>query len=108
VAAAYLAIIWNRLEVLSRIQLMSFIAIFVHQYEAYGFPGGEPAITNMVMQPSNLTDCYPLNQNSAIIGNVYLTDIAYLLPMFLSNVIWFGLVLYYCIKRAAEMRKTYR
>ncbi len=90
-AAACLVIFWNRLEVLARIQLMSFIAILAHQYEEYGFPGGEPAITNMVMQPSDLPDRYPLNQNSAMIGNVLITYTMYLLPVFLPQVIWLGL-----------------
>lgn len=91
VAAACLVIFWNRLEVLARIQLMSFIAILVHQYEEYGFPGGEPAVTNMVMQPSDLPDRYPLNQNSAMIGNVLVAYTVYLLPVFFPHVIWLGL-----------------
>ena len=90
-AAACLVIFWTQLEMLVRIQLMSFIAILVHQYEEYGFPGGEPAITNMVMQPSDLPDRYPLNQNSAMIGNVLVTYTVYLLPVFLPQVIWLGL-----------------
>lgn len=91
-ATACLVIFWTRLEVLARIQLMSFIAILVHQYEEYGFPGGEPAITNMVNQPSDLPDRYPLNQNSAMIGNVIATYVVYLIPVFLPRVIWLGLV----------------
>jgi hypothetical protein len=47
--------------VLRKLMLMSFIAILIHQFEEYGFPGGEPAIANMVMQPSDTPDRYPLN-----------------------------------------------
>jgi hypothetical protein len=90
-AAAYLAIFWNQLEMLVRLQLMSFIAILVHQYEEYGFPGGEPAIMNMALQNSDLSDRYPLNQNSAMITNVLVAYTVYLLPVFLPHVIWLGL-----------------
>jgi hypothetical protein len=90
-AAAYLAIFWNQLETLVRIQLMSFIAILVHQFEEYRFPGGEPAIMNKVIQPSDIPDRYPLNQNSAMITNVLIAYTVYLLPVFLPHVIWLGL-----------------
>ncbi len=90
-AAACLAIFWNQLEMLVRIQLMSFIAILVHQYEEYGYPGGEPAIMNMALQKSDLPERYPLNQNSAMITNVLVTYTVYLLPVFLPRVIWLGL-----------------
>lgn len=90
-AVLYLAIFWSQLDMLVRLMLISFIAMLVHQYEEYGFPGGEPAITNLVMQPSDLPDRYPLNQNSAMIGNVLLTYIVYLLPVFFPRVIWLGL-----------------
>jgi hypothetical protein len=88
---ASLVIFWNQLNVLVRLQLMSFIAILVHQYEEYGFPGGEPAVMNMALQNSDLPDRYPLNQNSAMITNVLVAFIVYLVPAFLPNVIWLGL-----------------
>jgi hypothetical protein len=90
-AIACLVIFWNQMDILVRLQLMSFIAILVHQYEEYGFPGGEPAIMNMALQNSDVPDHYPLNQNSAMITNVLATYIVYLLPVFLPHVIWLGL-----------------
>ena len=89
-AIAYLVFFWNQMDLLVRVLLMSFIAILVHQYEEYGFPGGEPAIMNMALQPSDIPDRYPLNQNSAMITNV-LAWIVYLLPVFSPHLIWFGL-----------------
>jgi len=91
VAIACLFIFWNYMAVLQKLMLMSFIAILIHQFEEYGFPGGEPAITNMVMQPSDTPDRYPLNQNSAMIVNVLITYTVYLMPVFFSKVIWLGL-----------------
>ncbi|MEN6291714.1 MAG: HXXEE domain-containing protein [Methanobacterium sp.] len=91
VAIACLYIFWNSMSVLQILMLLNFIAILIHQFEEYGFPGGEPAITNMVMQPSDKPDRYPLNQNSAMIGNVLITYTVYLIPVFLPNIIWLGL-----------------
>ena len=90
-ATVYLVIFWNQLETLVRLNLMSFIAILVHQFEEYRLPGGEPAIMNMALQNSDIPDRYPLNQNSAMITNVLVTYVVYLLPVFLPNVIWLGL-----------------
>jgi hypothetical protein len=90
-AIAYLVVFWNQMDILVRILLMSFIAILLHQYEEYGFPGGEPAIMNMALQNSDIPDRYPLNQNSAMITNVLVAYTVYLLPVFLPHVIWLGL-----------------
>ena len=91
VAIASLLVFWNQMEILVRVQLLSFIAILVHQYEEYGFPGGEPAIMNMALQNSDIPERYPLNQNSAMITNVLVSYIVYLLPVFFPHVIWLGL-----------------
>lgn len=90
-ALTCLMVFWNQMDILVRLQLMSFIAILVHQYEEYGFPGGEPAIMNMALQNSDIPDRYPLNQNSAMITNVLVTYTVYLLPVFFPHVIWLGL-----------------
>lgn len=76
---------------LVRLQLMSFIAILIHQFEEYGFPGGEPAIMNIALQNSDIPDRYPLNQFSAMLTNVLITYTVYLLPVFSPKVIWLGL-----------------
>jgi hypothetical protein len=89
-AIAYLVVFWNQMDILVRVLLMSFIAILLHQYEEYGFPGGEPAIMNMALQNSDIPDRYPLNQNSAMVTNV-ICALIYLLPVFLPHVIWLGL-----------------
>ncbi|AEF16691.1 hypothetical protein Thexy_0641 [Thermoanaerobacterium xylanolyticum LX-11] len=89
---AYLAVFWGQLDMLVRLQLMSFIAILFHQFEEYGFPGGEPAIINIVLQSSDIPDRYPLNQLSAMLTNVIVTYTCYLLPVFFPKVIWLGLM----------------
>lgn len=87
----YLIFSWGDMGVLQRLLFMNFIVILLHQFEEYGFPGGEPAIMNIVLQPSSTPQIYPLNQNSAMITNVVVTYIMYLLPVFLPDVIWLGL-----------------
>ncbi|MBO4689833.1 MAG: HXXEE domain-containing protein, partial [Paludibacteraceae bacterium] len=43
-----LAVMWRQLDMLVRLQMLSFVAILIHQLEEYGWPGGEPAIMNIV------------------------------------------------------------
>ncbi len=92
ISLVYLVTSWNRITVLQRLTLMNFIVIFWHQFEEYRFPGGEPAITNLAMQPKTegSVDRYPLNQNNAMIINMAAAYGPYLLPVFFPNVIWLG------------------
>jgi len=90
-ASVCLVVFWGQLNMLVRLQLISFIAILFHQFEEYGFPGGEPAIMNIALQNSDIPDRYPLNQFSAMLTNVLITYTVYLLPIFLPHVIWLGL-----------------
>lgn len=88
---------WNGMELLQRISLINFIGILLHQFEEYGCPGGAPAFMNKYMRGG--TDRYPLNQFSAMLTNVIITYICYLLPVFLPDIIWLGLapVLFGCV-----------
>ena len=83
---------WNTLPTLIICQMISFCAMLVHQFEEYGCPGGEPAIMNIVLQNSDQPDRYPLNQFSAMLVNCLITYTIYLIPVFLPNVIWLGLI----------------
>ena len=79
----------------SRIQgilIFSFMAMLVHQFEEYAYPGGFPSISNIVMMgEKDVPERYPLNANQCFISNVFLTYPFYILPVFLPNVIWLGL-----------------
>lgn len=90
-AGAALAICWNEMSVLLRLNTISFIAMLLHQFEEYGFPGGEPMIMNLALQGSDIPDRYPLNQFSAMFTNVFFTYVIYLLPILLPDVIWLGI-----------------
>ncbi|PFD34720.1 HXXEE domain-containing protein [Bacillus cereus] len=91
VSIVYLIFVWGDMGVLQRLLFMNFIVLLLHQFEEYGFPGGEPAIMNIALQPSSTPNRYPLNQNSAMITNVVIVYIMYLVPVFFSDVIWLGL-----------------
>ena len=71
--------------------MLNFAAIFLHQFEEYGRPGGFPAVWNMGLQASAKPDRYPLNSNSAMIVNLLIPYTFYLIPLFFPNVIWLGL-----------------
>jgi hypothetical protein len=85
-----LAAAWGRLDHLERVLLVGFALVPLHELEEYGWPGGEPAIMNKVIQPSDRPARYPLNQNSAMIVNVSWYPFA-LLALIFQHQIWLGL-----------------
>lgn len=87
----YWAIERRPIDASSGLLLMNFVALLFHQFEEYGWPGGEPAIMNMVLQASDKPDRYPLNQNSAMVVNVLAAYGFYLLPVFFPHVYWLGI-----------------
>jgi hypothetical protein len=91
VAAVYLIAAWNDLGIVQRLLLLNFIVVLLHQFEEYSWPGGFPAVANMVMMPSASPDRYPLNQNSSMAANLVFAYGFYLVPVFFPDVIWLGL-----------------
>ncbi|KAJ4316017.1 hypothetical protein N0V84_008081 [Fusarium piperis] len=71
--------------------LASFLAILIHQFEEYRFPGGFPAAMNIGVHASARPERYPLNAQSAMITNTVATYGLYLPPIFYPEKIWFGL-----------------
>jgi len=71
----------------------NFIAVLIHQFEEYSWPGGFPAVANIVLMPSLKLDriMTPLNQNSSMVTNLIFAYGFYLLPVLFPNVIWLGL-----------------
>jgi hypothetical protein len=86
-----LASAWAELVVLQRLLLVNFIVVLLHQAEEYRWPGGFPAVANLVLLRSPVPDRYPVNQNSAMVANLIFAYGFYLLPIFRPDVIWFGL-----------------
>lgn len=93
VLAIAAALLWNDMNVLRRLMWISFMALLVHQFEEYAWPGGFPAIMNIAWQPHEgvKPDRYPLNTQSALIVNVFMAYPFYILPIIFPNLIWLGL-----------------
>lgn len=90
-AGLYLAWDWAELAVLPRLLLLNFIVVLLHQLEEYRWPGGFPAVANLVLLRSATPDRYPVNQHSAMVANLLFAYGFYLLPVFRPDVIWLGL-----------------
>ncbi|MEQ9723858.1 HXXEE domain-containing protein [Yersinia alsatica] len=74
------------------ILIFSFMAMLAHQVEEYGYPGGFPTVTNlMVMGEKDIPDRYPLNANQCMISNTLLTYLFYIAAIFFPSIIWLGL-----------------
>jgi len=89
-ALVYLVVQWSDLSSLGRLLLANFALLPLHEFEEYGWPGGEPAIMNKVIQPSSEPDRYPLNQLSALVVNVFAAYPFLLVPVFFPGAIWLG------------------
>lgn len=93
VLALVLALIWNDLSVLQKLMWLSLIALLLHEFEEYAWPGGFPAIANLVLSPSQegKPDRYRLNRQGAMYANVAFGWSFYILAILFQNVIWIGL-----------------
>jgi hypothetical protein len=73
------------------ILVYSFMAMLVHQFEEYGIPGGFPCFMNAVaFGEKEVPDRYPLNANTAMINNVFMTYTFYITAILLPGAIWLG------------------
>jgi hypothetical protein len=91
VLAVVLAVYWTDMSVLRRLMVMSFMALVFHQFEEYAWPGGFPAIYNIVFRPmGNRPARYPLNPQNVLITNVFVAYTHYVLPIVFPNIIWLG------------------
>ncbi|QDM47064.1 HXXEE domain-containing protein [Paenibacillus thiaminolyticus] len=70
---------------------LSFVAILVHQFEEYRWPGYFGGLFNAVIFRSEHPERYPLNTQSAMIINLGIAYLFYLLPVFVPHLIWLGL-----------------
>ena len=93
VAGACLLFNWDDLDVLQRLLILNFIVVLLHQFEEYSWPGGFPAVANLVFLRLGGMSRYfkPLNQLSSAVANVIFAYVFYLVPVFFPNTIWLGL-----------------
>jgi len=90
--AVSIALFFTPLSPLSLVLWLSLIALFVHQFEEYRYPGYFPGMINLVLFASNQPDRYPLNTNTALVVNVLIGWLFYALAaVFGETVMWFGI-----------------
>lgn len=71
---------------------LSLITLFLHQFEEYRYPGYFPGMMNKVMFASKQPDRYPLNANTALIVNLTIGWLFYVLAaVFNERAIWLGI-----------------
>ncbi|MEK4348624.1 HXXEE domain-containing protein [Paenibacillus sp. FSL P4-0184] len=91
VICIYLLMNWETIPRINSILWLSFVAILLHQFEEYRWPGYFPGIFNIALFKSESPDNYPLNKQSAMIINVVIAYVFYLLPVFFPSVVWLGM-----------------
>jgi len=82
------------LSPVSLVLWINLIALFMHQFEEYRYPGYFPGMMNLVMFASPQPDRYPLNSNTALIVNVIIGWFLYALAaVFGEKVVWLGIAI---------------
>ncbi|MFN8442538.1 MAG: HXXEE domain-containing protein [Caldilineaceae bacterium] len=77
---------------LSWLLWVSLLSLFLHQFEEYRYPGYFPGMMNVVMFGSKQPDRYPLNANTALIVNVVVGWLFYLLAaVFSERLLWLAI-----------------
>ncbi|KAG2171902.1 hypothetical protein INT44_006692 [Umbelopsis vinacea] len=79
------------LSIPQKLLLANFIALCIHQFEEYRFPGGFPTAMNLGVHHSTAPDRYPLNAWSSLLTNVPATYGVYLPAIFFPEVTGLGL-----------------
>ena len=86
-----LALIGKRLSRPQLFSALNLVAMLVHQFEEYGFPGFFPGQFNGALFKSDTPDRYPMNAHTAMVVNVGFLDGFYLLPVLFPRKAWLGL-----------------
>ena len=94
VVSAFAMIIWGEnIDPVRKILILSFMALFVHQFEEYALPGGFPAVFNVAMyDEKEAPERYPLNTMSSWIVNSITAYIFYILPIIFPTWYWLGIM----------------
>lgn len=81
----------DTLSTLQNILMFSFMALLVHQYEEYVFPGGGPVVINKANFGEKVNyRTFPGNMHSSMIVN-HLAYVVYIAAIIWSEFIWLGL-----------------
>jgi hypothetical protein len=85
-------LLFTLLSAMSLLLWLSLIALFIHQFEEYRYPGYFPGMVNVTLFASKQPDRYPLNTNTALIVNVIVGWFFYFLAaVFSERGVWLGI-----------------
>ena len=71
---------------------LNLMALFLHQFEEYRYPGYFPGMMNTVMFSSTQPDRYPLNPQTALTINLIVGWLFYFMAaLFNQKVLWLGI-----------------
>jgi len=88
----FLILTWKQNLPLQNILWISLIALFIHQFEEYRYPGNFYRMLNTVLYKSDSPDRYPLNSNTALVVNVLIAWLFYFAAaIFFKQAIWLGI-----------------
>lgn len=92
VLIVWLTLTYSSLDTYEVLLWVNAVALFLHQFEEYRFPGTFPGMVNTVLFHSTTPDRYPLNANTALAINVFVGWTTYLLAAILAEkAIWLGI-----------------
>src|SRR5918911_3729272 len=86
-----LALFGKRLSRPHLFSALNLVAMLIHQFEEYRFPGFFPGQFNGGVFKSDKPDRYPMNTHTAMVVNVGFFDGFYLLPVLFPRKAWLGL-----------------
>lgn len=86
-----LLIVHNSISYYTLLMWLSLVTLFFHQVEEYRWPGTFPGMINEVLFKSAAPDRYPLNSNTAMIINVGIGWLFYLMAAVIgTQAVWLG------------------
>ncbi|AJS61250.1 HXXEE domain-containing protein [Paenibacillus sp. IHBB 10380] len=91
VVSVYILSNWDYIAEIRVVLWLSFVSILIHQFEEYRWPGTFGGLFNVIIFKSPHPDHYPLNSHSAMVINLLIAYLFYLLPVLFPDVIWLGL-----------------
>ncbi len=93
ITAVYVILTWKGHSWPQNLLFLNFIALTLHQWEEYGWPGGFPPMMNTVMYHSPRPLSFPLNVLSSFLINVVLAWGLFLGAAFVYPIeVWPGII----------------
>ena len=118
VALAFATGMWGgQMPMTQRFMVLMYMALLLHEFEEYVFPGGFPASINIgFFGEKQNYDKYPLNELSALIVNVVCAYPIYIVGIFCHELLWYDIfiayftmvqVLIHCLKLNVSLKSWY-